>query len=320
MPDTSEKDITEKPESDQRESESFLSRASKKLLESALGLPPELTDKREDGKSNFTNDLDKVLSVYGLLPDKLDVDPQTFMPMVEWLSGKKLGDQAQTLLSGVTRIAKNGDHLDIERDGDSKIELNEKILGGAVTIKSLNMGSMSFDVSASKDNPQLHNIKGMSIKLNMAGIDRSVDIEDVEISKDKDGNAVLRATIENPFPAAARFLLGLSSEIPITLRLGPDGKPLPMSTTEALLTAAGATDYSLPGLILGTGLETAAAAAHFSEEHPTATRVAKVAVLGPAGSWALDTAIEHKDIVKEAAKATIKYSPAGLAYDLLFGD
>jgi hypothetical protein len=299
-----QKDVAPKTDDTSKASEALLKDSTCKTDATQKGCPTG------DNQNAITTDIDKALTVFAKLPKDIELRSNDFPKIAEALTGEKLGPQVEGLLKGVTSIEKHDNHIELKRDTTAKLELNQNI-GASATVKSLDVGSVSFDISTDKGNVEISNLKGISVSMSALGIDKSVDIKSVAMTKDKDGNPVLSAEVENPFPKAAQIMLDLPPTIPVSVTIGPDGKPF-VKASQALDTAASSTGYSLPGLLLGGSLREAQMVSKLAEDHPEALKTA-AALTMPIPYAAISLAQQHPDAAKAIAETIIDTTVPGAA-------
>ncbi|HEY9871492.1 MAG TPA: hypothetical protein V6D08_20210 [Candidatus Obscuribacterales bacterium] len=120
-------------------------------------------------------------------------------------------------------------------DRNCSIQLDQKIIDDFFTLKSFNMQNVRFDVDLATRPAKLSNISGMSITLELGPGTFTVDIKEICLSKDHNGNTKLEFQIENP-------LCPLDT-IRIPMTLCPDGKPQALKASQIVEIADDATDW-----------------------------------------------------------------------------
>jgi len=291
--------------------------------------------------TDFEQYLQTGLHVLKTLPDGFELDPRALLSGYESLSGQTLSGTAGELLDGVTNISKHGDRIEFSRNRDATIAVNKELLGGALKIKSLNLGSTGFDLTRDSGVLRLSNLTGFSLTTEIAGMERTIAIKDLALRKGDNGELLLDTEVENPVPFYVGWFHGLPRRIPISLELNPDGEVEGMKISDALNTSA--------EMVGWPGLKVAAGAAEIVEKHPELARqainnafpVPALILSGEADAHSLaelamranpvyatyktvDFVVENRDevldVAGDVAKLAFKASPAGMAYSLFFGD
>ncbi len=220
----------------------------------------------QSDKNPETNKVDQIVKLLQSLPGDFELN-QTQLSFVLAQAGMAKDPQLSTILSGVTNVIKHGDHIELQRDSVTHIPLNQDIVKGLVSIKSVDLDSMKFDVNLKSDPKQVSNISGLDLTFSAFGNERSVGIEEAKLSHDQAGNTVIAGMVENPIPAAARNVLDIGDRIPVTIKLTKNGDFIAPLASNVIQAAADTTGGSLPGLVLHDELTDAAEVAQFAEKY-----------------------------------------------------
>jgi polyhydroxybutyrate depolymerase len=214
-----------------------------------------------------TNKVDQIVSLFERLPGSFELSKDQLTLV---LKQAKLDQdpQIKAILSGVTKLVKNGNHLELQRDSATHIPLNEDIVKGLLSIKSVDLDSLKFDVNFKSEPKQVSNVSGLNLTFSAFGSDSSVAIQEAKLSHDQAGNTVITGMVENPIPAAARTVLDIGDRIPVTIKLTPHGDFVAPRASTVIQDAANTTGTSLPGLVLHDELTDAAEVAQFAEKYP----------------------------------------------------
>ncbi len=258
--------------SDQQSNASIarIDNVSQKLSQQAFS-PTDLQTRQStlgsDNNLPSKNKFDQIVDLIQSLPDSFELTkPQLSLVLAQ--AGMDKDPQLATILSGVNKVIKHGDHIELQRDSVTHIPLNQDIVKGLVSIKSVDLDSMKFDVDLKSDPKQVSNISGLDLTFSAFGNERSVAIQEAKLSHDQGGNTVVTGMVENPIPASARSLLDIGDKIPVTIKLTKNGDFIAPLASNVIQAAADTTGGSLPGLVLHDELTDAAEVAQFAEKYP----------------------------------------------------
>lgn len=222
---------------------------------------------QDDRDRSQVNKVDQIVKLLQSLPGDFELS-QSQLSFVLAQSGLDKDPQLATILGGVTKVIKHGDHIELQRDSVTHIPLNQDIVKGLVAIKSVDLDSMKFDVDLKSEPKQVSNISGLDLTFSAFGNDHSVGIQEAKLSHDQAGNTVIAGMVENPIPPAARSVLDIGDRIPVTIKLTKNGDFIAPLASTVIQAAADTTGGSLPGLILHNELTDAAEVAKFAERYP----------------------------------------------------
>lgn len=214
-----------------------------------------------------TNKVDQIVSLLDRLPGSFELSNDQ-LSLVLQKAGLDQDPQIKAILNGVTKLVKNGDHIELQRDSVAHIPLNEDIVKGLVSIKSVDLNSLKFDVNLKSEPKQVSNVSGLDLTFSAFGSDSSVAIQEAKLGHDQAGNTVITGMVENPIPTAARTVLDIGERIPVTIKLTPHGDFVAPQASTVIQAAADTTGGSLPGLVLHDELTDAAEVAQFAEKYP----------------------------------------------------
>lgn len=212
---------------------------SQKLSRQAFA-PTDLqapTSRQSDNNDLQTNKVDQIVKLLQSSPGDFELN-QTQLSFVLDQAGMAKDPQLATILSGVTKVIKHGDHIELQRDSVTHIPLNQDIVKGLVSIKSVDLDSLKFDINLKSDPNQVSNITGLDLTFSAFGNEHSVGIEEAKLSHDQAGNTVIAGMVENPIPTAARNVLDIGDRIPVTIKLTKNGDfiaPLASNVIQAAL-------------------------------------------------------------------------------------
>lgn len=278
------------------------------VLDDVLPKPEFKNDSKGDGKhsaNGLDQSVDTAVSALAFVPNgKYDTDSGLFKTAMKY-AGDDAKETADMFLDGVGTIEKNGSRIEMDRDKTLKFDINQNVVDGMVSVKSLNLGSTGFDLERNGDVTEMKNIDGVSVSLKAGGKNMDVDVKKLTLSHDDKGNPVLTAQIENPLPDATRKIFGLNDTISIPVSLGADGQSPTMKPSQVIdSVASAAPDRSILGLPTASDvIGTAADASRYVEDHPEYVRAGKKAV----------------DRGADAVKTIAKYTPNPLEVPSLFG-
>ncbi|CAN5244687.1 hypothetical protein BH10CYA1_BH10CYA1_09240 [soil metagenome] len=220
-----------------------------------------------DNGDSPPNKVDQIVSLLESLPGSFQLT-KSQLSFVLTQAGMDRDPQLATILSGVTKVIKNDDHIELQRDATTHIPLNQEIIRGLVSIKSVDLDSITFDFDLKSDPKQVSNISGLDLTFSAFGNDRSVGVQEAKLSHDHAGNTVITGMVENPIPVAARSVLDIGDRIPVTIKLTKNGDFIAPLASDVIQAAADTTGGSLPGLVLHDELTDAAEVAQFAERYP----------------------------------------------------
>ncbi|MBS1957133.1 MAG: hypothetical protein JST89_23285 [Cyanobacteria bacterium SZAS-4] len=225
------------------------------------------SDAGADEHQSQTNKVDQIVKLLQSLPGDFELN-QSQLSFVLSQAGMAKDPQLATILGGVTKVIKHNDHIELQRDSVTHIPLNQDIVKGLVSIKSVDLDSIKFDVNLKSDPKQVSNISGLDLTFSAFGNERSVGIQEAKLSHDQAGNTVVAGMVENPIPLAARNVLDIGEQIPVTIKLTKNGDFIAPLASTVIQSAADTTGGSLPGLVLHDELSDAAEVARFAEKYP----------------------------------------------------
>lgn len=249
-------------------------------------------------------DIDNLLSVFGMLPEQFQCNPRDYLPWLERL-GIKPGDQGMAIFNGVSKLEKNGERISVSRDNPVRLELNQKLIDGVLEIKSVDFGNLAFDLSAKER--KLSRIDGLTVELEIGGETKRIAVRALTLDKDEKGNILVKTRVDNPAPGPLAYIFGMPASIDIAFALGEDGRPLPVKTSDAIRQASANTGYTLPGLLLGAALDKAADAIDIADSNSGALDRASTAAMSALDltSPGLALAVRHRDVSLELAKKAL---------------
>lgn len=213
------------------------------------------------------NKVDTLVSLIESLPSSLSLSKNQPSFLLKQ-SGMDNDPQVKAIMSGVDEVSKNDNHIELKRDSVTHIPLNQDVIKGVVQIKSVDLETLKFDIDFQKDPKQISNISGLDLTFSSFGNERSVAIQEGQLSHDDKGNTVITGMVENPIPATAREFLDIGDRIPVTIKLTPQGDFVAPNASTVIQSAADTTGSSLPGLVLHDNLSDAAEVARFAEKYP----------------------------------------------------
>lgn len=222
---------------------------------------------KNDTDQSQTNKVDQIVKLLQSLPGDFELT-QSQLSFVLNQAGMDKDPQLATILGGVTKVIKHGDHIELQRDTVTHIPLNQDIVKGLVSIKSVDLDSIKFDIDLKSDPKHVSNISGLDLTFSAFGNEQSVGIEEAKLSHDQAGNTVIAGMVENPIPLAARGILDIGDRIPVTIKLTKNGDFIAPLASTVIQSAADTTGGSLPGLVLHDELSDAAEVARFAEKYP----------------------------------------------------
>ena len=104
---------------------------SQKLFQQAFA-PTDLqapTSRQSDNNDLQTNKVDQIVKLLQSLPGDFELN-QTQLSFVLDQAGLAKDPQLATILGGVTKVIKHGDHIELQRDSVTHIPLNQDIVKG----------------------------------------------------------------------------------------------------------------------------------------------------------------------------------------------
>ncbi len=225
----------------------------------------EATPKNPGDQSQ--NTIEKIVAVLETLPGSFELSKAQFSSALAQ-AGVEKDPQITAILDGVTKVIKNGDHVELQRDAITHIPLNQDVVKNLVSIKSVDLNTLKFDLDLNGEPKRITNISGLDLTFSAFGHDRSVQIQEAKLSHDQAGNTVITGMVENPITPAARNVLDIGDKIPVTIKLTQNGDFIAPLASTVLRSAADTTGQSLPGLVLHDELSDAADVAKFAEKYP----------------------------------------------------
>jgi polyhydroxybutyrate depolymerase len=213
------------------------------------------------------NTIEKIVGVLETLPGSFELSKAQFSLALAQ-AGVDKDPQVAAILDGVTKVIKNGDHVELQRDAVRHIPLNQDVVKNLVSIKSVDLGTLKFDLALNGEPKRISNISGLDLTFSAFGNDRSVQVQEAELSHDQAGNSVITGMVENPITPTVRNVLDIGDKIPVTIKLTKNGDFIAPLASTVLRSAADTTGQSLPGLVLHDELSDAADVAKFAEKYP----------------------------------------------------
>lgn len=225
----------------------------------------------QTNKAPDENSIDRILSIIQKLPNNF-VLPKIAIDYALNEAQATNDPQVRLFLNGVNQITKNGNHFELKRNEVSHIQLNQDVIKGLVSIKTLDLSSLNFNLESNNNNTKrLTHITGLNLTFNAFGHDQTVGIEEAHIAHDNGGNTLITGMVENPVAPAARTVLDIGDRIPVSIKITPDGHVVPPRASSVIQAASQTTGKSLPGLVMRDELGDAADVAKFVERYPAWT-------------------------------------------------
>jgi hypothetical protein len=224
--------------------------ASQRLFESAF------TEDRvkSNGAADVGSKIDKLMSGLSWMPSGT-YSPEKIKTLADTASILGVKIDLPPELDKIDHVTKDGNHFDLALKQPESILIGQDVpyTAGAVRIESLDIAQNSkFDLKVNEDGSYtLSNIEGMKVRSSVAGQDVDVNIKELHIARNKDGELVITPTLENPLGWAATFS-GMPENYRPEIVLAKDGTVRIDNKTElAVKTVAGPILTAiLPPLIL----------------------------------------------------------------------
>ena len=154
---------------------------------------------------------------------------------------------------------------EVDLDEPKSIKLNGSFLNGHVKFNSLEVDDLSFN--ADQNTKTLSNIKGLSLNLTVFDSNRTMQVEQAQLTVDGNGAKIIDARIENPLPEPVQRILGMPDTIRVEVPLTRDGLVTPRMS-QVFADASASTGPSIAGLLAADVLNEAAKVSLFVETNP----------------------------------------------------
>jgi polyhydroxybutyrate depolymerase len=195
--------------------------------------PTELKDERLNPLRGILEDIqmrgadgiaDDVATMYrqaNSLPDG-SIRPSSILKSVEEKVGTSFSSPIIDFVRNSATLSKSGNHVALETQKLTDIPINRPLPLGS--LESLRLDDVSFNLNKSNGLPLLSDIKGVSLKLNALGFDRSVQLREISDRADKQGRHTYRFTVGSPVPAPLRMLLFSPGNVDVDMQVDDQGK------------------------------------------------------------------------------------------------
>ncbi len=176
-------------------------------------------------------------------------------------------------LSGLDRTAGPGPQqitAQFTRKENFSIQLNHQYLDSNLEIKTLEAKNPSYTVSKAPDGTRtLSNISGLSLNFSTFGINERLDVKDITIKKDGNGNTSFAMQVENPIPPQTQKVFNTPATVPLTFTVNDSGKLTLPKDSELFYSLSNQSGGTLPGMVLQDAMHDAGSVAEFIEKNPT---------------------------------------------------
>jgi len=177
------------------------------------------------------------------------LSPQKTINLFEQQSGVMLDDTVSRFLRNAKTITKTGNNIRLDMEKPQEIPINS---GGPVDVKSVRVGSGSFNLLAEKGTTALTDISGLSFNVNALGSDRNVPVTEIAQKVDGKGDPYYRMKATNPTTSWARKMILADKDIPIELQFNDQGQSTLLNEREVKDAALGINPVFRGYIDLGT--------------------------------------------------------------------
>ncbi len=158
------------------------------------------------------------------LPDG-EIKTGALISKAQMFLGDRFDSKTVEFLKGFDSVSKHGDHIEFNRSSDMEFPIDKDVPGtaGLVSVDSVKLSNLSFDLKKDGDGTHLKNINGLSIEFSAAGQDLSSDVQDLTVKKGEDGKPLVITHLGNPSPGLVNAFLDQPDKIPVEITFDDKG-------------------------------------------------------------------------------------------------
>ncbi len=177
-------------------------------------------DIQKRGADGIAEDVSRICTEVVSLPDG-SIYPSNLLNGVEEKLGSKLKNPVTDFIENSSELSKSGHHIQLKTSKPTQFPIDENV--GIGSIQSLDLNNVEFNVDSVKGNPQISNIKGISLNGRVLGQDLTTKLNELTDKKDDKGRHTYNFNLDNPLPKPLRMLMFAPSTVNLGVQIDAGG-------------------------------------------------------------------------------------------------